>query len=172
MIITNQFVVLNNPKTGSTFVRKVLRAIYEKRASTGIFNWTRRLFGISEERFKELVLPNIKRQNKVSDQHGTYSQIPDEYKGRPVVSVVRNPFDRLMSSYEFRHWERNPPIKGNLIKEYFPHFPNLSFNEHITLMGHSQREIHTGIEMGVQTIQFIQMFFTDPDTALENIDDD
>lgn len=30
MIITDQFVVLNMPKTGSTFVRDVLRRVHEK----------------------------------------------------------------------------------------------------------------------------------------------
>lgn len=82
MLVTDSFVMLNYPKTGSSFARKVIKDLYARQPKS----WFRRRW------CKELILPNI-RTCGADDQHGCYSQIPPQYRNREVMSIVRNPFE-------------------------------------------------------------------------------
>jgi len=168
MIITESFVMLNYPKTGSSFARKVIKELYQR--------YPRRFF---KRRFiKELMLPNIREAgNAPPDQHGTYSQIPREYRDREIVTVVRNPFDRFLSGYEFRHWAHYPPLPMDVIRMHFPQFPKLTIEQYIAmnqmvigLNAFLDREPRARI--GEQTVQFIHLFFKNPRRVLAEISDE
>ena len=181
MLITNDFVMLNLPKTGSSFARAVIKEIYEHRQSSknGIIKALQHLVFKQPSYFTELILPNIKVTGleKPADQHGTFSQIPPKYLNREIVSIVRNPYTRFMSGYEFRAWERYPLIPESLRAEHFPQFPSLSVDDYVRLV--EFQVIHGRFagnipkaKVGDQTVQFIQMFFRNPCDVLANLTDE
>ena len=146
MLITDSFVMLNYPKTGSSFARKVIKDLYAREP--------RRWFG--GRYCKELILPNI-RTGGVADQHGTYSQIPRRFRNREIVSIVRNPYERFLSIYEFRYWAHNPRLPLDDVRERFPTFPHLSLDEYVDFNHFwSQKAFH--LPVGSQTAQFMQIF--------------
>lgn len=167
MIVTKHFVMLNFPKTGSSFARAVLKQIINKRAERD-----------NSEFVYDFTLPNlkIKGRERDQDQHGMFSQIPREFKKLPVISIVRNPFERLVSTYEFRHWAKWHSTPLGVIKDKFNEFPKLSFEDYIhftdleLIHGRMQRKNLDSI-IGNQTALFIQMFFKNPDSVLDSISD-
>jgi hypothetical protein len=168
MLVTEAFVMLNYPKTGSSFARKVVKEIYERHP--------RQFF---KRRFvKELMLPNIREAgNPPPDQHGMYSQIPVRYRDREVVTVVRNPYERFLSGYEFRAWANCPPLPVGVIRKSFARFPRLSIHEYIDFnqyaLGPSVfRGPKPRATIGEQTAQFIQLFFKNPQSILARITDE
>lgn len=175
MIITNDLVMLNFPKTGSTFAREVLKRLYTERNSK-----SRRLLeklGVCNQSVMDVMSPKIdeKESYNIKDQHGTLRQIPRLHRNKPIVSITRNPFSRYLSTYFFRWWEKYPPEKNHIIFERYPHFPNLSFSEyfemaHIYGSRNRLRNIVPKIELGLHTIQFIQFYFKDPESVLNKID--
>jgi hypothetical protein len=179
MIITDQFVVLNFPKTGSTFVRDVLRRIHHRRAG-GL--GARLLAAVGLRRrplFRELMLPNIrvKRNAHVRDQHGTYQQVPAGHKHKPLVSVLRHPCDHIVSEYEYREWVRTPPDDVDTIRAHFPRFPDLTFEDFVHLR--DRVRIPTRLEgrrppaaVGDLTVLFLQFFAKDPDALLASLTDE
>lgn len=169
MLITNDFVMLNYPKTGSSFARAAIMELLAQK----------RLKNKDSAFFVDLMLPNIKVTGveKPADQHGTFSQIPMAYRGLPVVSIIRNPYTRFVSTYEFRAWERWPLVPASILEEHFPGFPDLSFDDYIRLMDFQVIHGRMGgrapqANVGGQTIQFIQMFFKNPDVVLKQITDE
>ncbi len=181
MIITDEFVMLNYPKTGSSFARKVLKELHRQRIDNRTF--IRRVFdrlNITRRHFLlELMLPDVQGQgvDRKPGKHGTYTQIPMEYKDRTVVSIVRNPYSRFMSGYEFRWWAENPPIRNELITQHFPTFPDISLDDFVRLLELTVIHLRYGgkkpmANVGNLTIQFIKMFFKSPDDIIENLTDE
>ncbi len=163
MIITEDFIVINNPKTGSTFVRTVLKEIYNKRTENN--------------NIKEFIFPNIRMPNREPDQHGTVSQIPQIEISKPIVSVVRNPYTRFLSKYFYKWWVKYPPIRQDRLMDIFPNFPNLSIDEFAKLnqfvtqkrLKNICNNIKLKTHIGDQTIQFIQMFSYEPEKVLKKL---
>jgi hypothetical protein len=166
MLVTNKFVMLNFPKTGSSFARKVIKKAYANSKTE---------FSKSQMMCEELILPNIRNnisKNK-SDHHGTYCQIPPSYTDREIVSILRNPLDRFLSIYKYGAWKHSPPLPNDLVRKVFPNFPELTIDEFIEMQNESIKH-RLGfdikkIEIGIQSIQLIQMFFRNPDSTLKNI---
>ena len=177
MIITDKFVMLNFPKTGSTFARKVIKQIYEKKDlrlnsliyKTGLF--TPKIF--------ELLLPKIDEGNYtgIVDQHGKYRQIPKNHIQKPVLSIVRNPFSRYVSSFFFKWWQKVLPVDIKIIHQFYPNFPELSFNEFYKFSNqfNSINHLHgiiPKVNIGINSLYFIQFFSKNPDSFISTIDDD
>lgn len=178
MLITDQFILLNLPKTASTFARKVIKKAYRKR----IDNWPRKLmirlgFGLP---YRELMLPNIKvpfRSGK--DQHGIFDQIPDKYleSDRDIVSIIRNPFEAYISRFTYGSWKKFKPENMEVITDHFPEFPDLTFKRYIeynNFINRSYRlrenEINTDVTLGTLSVQYIQMFCRNYRKVLAEID--
>lgn len=181
MLVTESFILLNYPKTGSTFARTAIKEIYQRRVSER--SAARRILdrlGIMPRPFiRELMLPNIMISGvqRPADQHGTYSQIPPQYRDREIVTICRNPYSRFISTYEFGWWREHPPINSQLIVEHFPQFPDLSLDDYVRFselaMRHGRlKGKDTQARVGNQTVQFIQMFFRNPPSILDNITDE
>ena len=112
--------------------------------------------------------------NRPPDQHGTYSQI-SKIHDRTIFSVVRNPYDRILSAYEFRWWAKYPPVDNSVLNEHFSNFPKLTLDEYVKLQvlaAKTRIGTTSDYELGNQTGQFIQMFFKDPKFILSNITHD
>jgi len=179
MVITGEFVVINYPKTGSNFVRDALRKIYQNRQkSLGLYGKLNAKWNSRDGNFiRELELPNIYVKHGIKKSpHGAYSQIPERYRGRRLVSVVRNPYDRLLSIYDFRHWVRYPAVPREVRELEFPSFPDLNFEIFQKYLDTELRlswlpGIDMRSEIGIQTVQFIKLFFKEPIKILCSIDE-
>lgn len=134
--------MLNYPKTGSTFARKVITDLY----ASAPRRWFKRRYCL------DLLLPDIENPEE-RHQHGCYCQIPKRYRNREVVTIIRNPYDRFLSAFEFRHWAYHPPRPVELIRERFPTFPNLALDEYVDFF-----ELEYGSAVGPQAFQFIKLF--------------
>ena len=177
MIITKKFVVVNLPKTGSTFVRFAIKKIYGNRYKKSFFLKVAKRLNLLKAPYQELILPNIKFKKGVvnhSDQHGVYSQIPKEDKNKTIISVVRNPYDRLISSYEFAFWKGRPALEKDILKANLPNFPELSIDEYIDyliLVGENSFENKPqNLKIGHFSLQFIYFYFKDPNCVIQNLD--
>ena len=175
MIITDDFIMLNFPKTGSSFARKVIKQLYGEHNSH-IRKLMEKLC-LCSPRVRDFMLPKIdvKVNYKAKDQHGTLRQIPESHRGKRIVSITRNPLERYVSTYFFKWWQSFPPADIHTIREKYPHFPDLSFPEYYEmthLYGKQNRlqNIVPKIDLGLHTIQFIQFYFHDPEAVLTKID--
>ncbi len=178
MILTDKFVLLNMPKTGSTFARKCLAKIH------GYDTWYNQVLQrvpllqpISFE-MKELILPKIYSEyapyKKIKDQHAVYSQIPTKHRHKKVVSIIRNPFEKIISVYEFAFWKKHPVYNELEIKSFFPKYPDLSFEEFVDFYHHfwvkfliGEKEIP--IDIGPQTLLHIKFYGKDPGRIINEL---
>jgi hypothetical protein len=179
VIITDRFVVLNNPKTGSSFVRTVLKKLHGyPTADSSRYERLLHRVGLRGDRgFTELLLPNVNAlRNGTRSQHGTYAQIPSAHRAKKIVSVVRDPFARILSNYRFGWWQRFPTVDPDTVARHFPHFPDLSFSEFLRLGDlDAQRRLSDGcreVQIGRQTVRFIEMFFRDPPAIFRRLDEE
>lgn len=176
MIITKNFVLLNLPKTGSSFVRKIIKDIYDKRTSKNYFLKYGHKLKLIKPFYQEILLPHKhfkKGLVNYVDQHGIYSQIPKSFREKKIVSVVRNPYDRFLSLYGFKFWQYNSPLSKEFLMSNLPNYPDLSIDEFvdytILVSKHAYFENINDIKIGVMSIQFIKFFFKEPDSVLENL---
>ena len=179
MIITDTFVMINFPKTGSSFARLAINRIYEQRRKSPVS----RILALAGFNRKgsciELMLPQSEFSNHVNvprHQHGRREQVPREYSHLPVLSIARDPVDRNISNYEFRWWADHPIAHVDVIRQRFPGFPDLSFTEYLDYQNFNTQFRDTGIDIaddiGNQTVQFIQFFFNNPKEAFRMLNDD
>lgn len=174
MIVTNDFVLLNFPKTGSSFVRQAVKQVYSQPQSRVSSLLTR--LGIRQPELVELMMPKIDEEFDygIVDQHGTYRQIPQAHKNKLILSITRNPFTRYVSDYQFQWWKKYPPTKVEVLKADYPQFPDLSFEDYYQMMhrygrANRLRGIRPGIDIGLHTIRFIQFYFQEPESILAEI---
>lgn len=178
MIITDKFVMLNLPKTGSSFARHAIKKLYEKYDAFP-YNVLKKIKGIEIPELFELMFPILDTQNNIGfkTQHGTYQQIPHEFRNKKIITITRNPFDRYVSAYLFRWWVDHPYASVARIKDKWPHYPDLSFEEYyqmIHVFGRADRlkQIVPRMDLGISTIQFIQFYFYDPRSVLALMDEE
>lgn len=181
MLITDDFIMLNIPKTASTFARKVIKQVYRGENEGKVTKGFRKL-GLELSSVKEILLPDVRISyyNKV-DQHGIVDQIPKKYLNseREIISIIRNPFSAWVSRYTYESWKKHPNPDWKEIKEKrFPNYPNLTFHEYIEFTDFNKKysigdiNLRKGVELGGLSIQFIQMFCKNHKEALKNIDYD
>jgi hypothetical protein len=177
MIITDEFVMLAFPKTGSSFVRKSLKRLHKYNTLPN--RVLRRLHLPTNTSMTELILPVIdqKKPPYPYSRHVTYLQIPEEHRHKVVASCIRNPFERYVSVYQFGQWKKTFHNYSEQLTREFPQFPDLSFDEyyrmiHIFARDNRLDEISPKIDLGVYTIQFIQFHFKNPRRTLQEIDSD
>ncbi len=178
MIITDHFVLLNFPKTGSSFMRAAVKEAYRRRYGG---RWREILYRLRLRKrplFLERMLANAADPLyvRLKGPHGVWRQIPAAYGHLPVVSATRNPLDRYVSRYLFGWWKTHPLERVPLIIERYPHYPDLTFPEYLEMLhlfGVKRRldGIDTSMELGHHTVQFIQFYFRDPEAVFRRIDD-
>ncbi|MDW3193281.1 MAG: hypothetical protein R8G66_12995 [Cytophagales bacterium] len=168
MIITNDFVLLNNPKTGSTYCRKIIKQLYKDMP-----RWKVHLgLTLDEKYFLELKSPNLSFPDRPKNQHGRFSQIPKKYQNIKVVSVVRNPYDKLISAYEYKYHLKRRPSPEILEKARISDLEKISIDQFVLINSISiemQYPSLQGKEVGSQTIRFMEMFFKKPEEAISKI---
>jgi hypothetical protein len=130
MIITDRFVYIHMPKTGGTFVEAALQRLYSSQRQRGF-----RRLGLKARRevYIDTSLERDRRKLGVHDQHQTVREIPAAYRDRPIALTVRNPFDHLVSYYEFKWWKTHPgdTFDESRIRSRYAHYPEISFEEYV-----------------------------------------
>ena len=165
MILTDTFVMINVPRTGSTFIRTVLRHLHKPWSSRG---------------YCELSLPidrtwkaeRLKRRS----QHGRLGQIPLSHRHLPVVSVIRHPLDHAVSHYNHKDWWSAPPVDEAMLRSQFPTWPKLSFAEYLDFeheicLPDVLKDSQTPAEVGNLTVHFLRFFARDPNATLAELTD-
>jgi hypothetical protein len=121
-----------------------------------------------------LDLINLQRENEWN-QHGRVDQIPFEDRHKPILTTLRNPFDRYVSQYEFKWWKTHPHTffkDVDRLKQVYPHYPELSFGEFLE----ASTNFYLGLEsprfsledrLGRHTLQFIAYFYQQPEKVVE-----
>jgi hypothetical protein len=177
MLITDKFVILNFPKTGSSFVRETLKKVHNYNSLLN--RVLRYVWGKDRSGLVELMLPHID-QDRVYKQrgpHGVYRQIPRADRHKVVATVIRNPFSRYVSAYLYGFWQRKfANLFPEQIKQDYPNFPDLSFAEYMALvndLGAKNRlqGVQPQLELGVMSVQFVQFYFSEPRWILANMDE-
>ena len=171
MIICNEFVLLNIPKSGSTFARTVIKEIHKKRICSNFINKIGFELNLIKKGYEEHFASGLFTERK--NQHGGYSKIPPQHKDKEIVSIIRNPYDQVVSAYRFGWWKEHYSIDMPLLNERFPSFSNLSFEEFLKFKNLiyktlGRKVINNDIEIGYLTARFIQMFFRNPINVLKN----
>lgn len=178
MIITDSFVMINYPKTGSAFARKMLQQVHHGKNETILEKVSYRLGIKKRPLFLVHEEPNIREVTKrtgILDEHGVYIQIPKEHAHKKAISIKRNIYERYISLYEFRDWERAPWVdKEELLKKY-PNYPDITFEEFMELLFNNNPfqqlpEVNNKLMVGPATAQFILFFFKEPFKILNKID--
>ena len=175
MLITENFVVLNFPKTGSSFVRNVVKSLYQRRIDKRPLGKMLSALKIINPGYVELFPPNPAHAGN-KDQHAAYSQIPTQFKHRPIVSAIRSPYQRFESLYRYKWWAKYPGLDLQILRRNFPQFPDLSIDDFVLFRELTTRQlkmkygIPDDIVIGDQTIKFINMFFTNPQKVLSQLD--
>ena len=157
MVVTDNFIYIHIPKTGGTFVTHVLDKLHNgtiRRKLTRIF-------------FRKRYLNLLK--------HGTCSDIPLDYINLPVVSTIRNPYDRYVSQYEFKWWKMYPEdfAESHEWKKNCINFPDVTFEEFVLTANKvffQFPEICRQRNIGFHTEQFILYYFKNPYEILKKID--
>ncbi len=180
MLITHRFVLLNMPKTGSTFARTVVRDVVARTRERR----PRRLrlmqaFGLAGGPYcREVMLPPLLGQSvqRRRNQHGAWRQIPRRYRKLPVVAVIRDPLSWHRSRYAFGWWRRNHTLPLEVLRKEFPNFPNLDPEEFTRMnMLRIQRLVLGDREpapaVGPMTITLLTMFCRHPREVLARLDD-
>lgn len=183
MILTDKFVYVHMPKTGGTFVAKVLQQIHEARgdsirrvqadqldAQPTLRRWRESLKQRVRGRGTFLYVMH-KQASGEYNQHGICANIPAGHQHKPVLGTVRSPYDRYVSQYEFRWWALHPEREGrdmdSLLRAY-PHFPELSFDEFVAMsnrfFNHRRvQNVPDDVQPGRHTAQIAGYYFRDPD---------
>lgn len=170
MIITDQFVFLHLPKTGGTFVNEAILTahgidVVKARRWNSSYRWRARLTGslIDSPRYGPLAHSGTK--------HDFRKDVPEKHRGKTVLATIRNPFDRLVSAYEFRWWTREDKVASfrarfDLDGE-FPTFPDLDIHDYLRLQ---QRSLAYST-LGPATCMLVETLAADPPAVLQALDD-
>lgn len=178
MILTDRFVVLNFPRTGSTFVRAVLHRIYGRRLDARTL---RDRLPWRASRLSELSLP-IDRTWKAErlgrhSQHGRWGQIPESHRHLPVVSVMRHPLDHSVSHFLHHDWWRAPPADELVLRRRFSEWPRLTFAEYLDFeqefaLPDVLKGVRPAAHIGCLTAHFLRFYSRDPEQALSRLTDE
>jgi hypothetical protein len=174
MIITDKFVMLAFPKTGTTYTTTVLRRIHARRSWRGWLwpvAWQKKDFPRPCYREHRVLRPAAPPYHKARmSRHGTWRDIPEEDRGKPVVSICRDPFTRYTSAYLFqtrmrKHLRTFTDL--DVLCATYPGYPDISFRDYYDLLHRFEvpavlGDVKPAMPLGSQSVTFIRFYFRDP----------
>lgn len=80
------------------------------------------------------------------------------------MSVVRNPYSRLLSKYRFKFWVKQPHLAiDSELREKFPGFPELSLEQYLDFSDYLVKQKldswRIQPELGQQSLVFLRMYY-------------
>lgn len=166
MILTEKLVFLHMGKTGGTFVTKALERMYHPWLVALLRRYN--LFFLGNLRYYKLYRSPIRicRNGEVRvlrSQHDFMEGIPPAFRGKPVLSCVRNPYDRYVSLYRFGWWKKEPSRSVREIKKKHPNYPDFTFREFLDFfrdeIEFEKRKLGYRTRYGIYTYKFVQMYY-------------
>lgn len=169
MILTNDFVLINYPKTGSTFIRECIKALYRKQS------FLNNLFYKSEV-FEELMLPKLygNFSSGYKDQHGVVRQIPKAHENKPIITVVRNPIERVVSSFHYGWWKKYPMYELSKLEATYPSYPDLDLLTFAKMLNNAELTPENLLpqfadQFGYNTRLFLIFYSDDPEASAQKL---
>jgi hypothetical protein len=166
VILTESFVYLHIPKTGGTFVEAALGQVLKPRCRT----------------YTDTSETEHRGRYGVPDQHERLCDVPAEFRDRPLLVSVRNPYDHHVSLYEFGWWRHHPrdTFDPDKVRTAYPRFPDLTFREYVHAVndwglnepsyaprgGYGQL---AALNVGPLTFDFIRFLARDPEQVLSEL---
>ncbi len=154
MLITPDFVFIHMPKTGGTFVARMLQLAYGTRAV------------------------------EYGRKHATCEEIPASEHGKPVLSVIRSPWDRYVSQYHYGWWKSHPEAycdPAPILRDH-PDYPQIGFDAFVRIANTHFVNVHRGEATGFANVrlppehtpgwhteQFVRFFCRSPREAFAAI---
>jgi hypothetical protein len=154
MLVTPDFVFVHMPKTGGSFVVRMLRSIYGAAAV------------------------------ETGRKHATCEEIPVSERGKPIVSVARSPWDRYISQYHYGWWKTHPQeyCDPAPILAAHPSYPDVDFRSFVSIANRYFVNAHRGTSsgfdnaryagedaLGWHTEQFVRFYCNNPREAFASI---
>jgi Sulfotransferase family len=139
MIGADKFVFVHLPKTGGTFVTETLISMEKLLGS----KW-------------------------IEKKHANCRAIPAFFRDKIILSIIRNPYDRYVSQYEFGWWKREQflPYYREVpdFNEKYPDFPELEFSDFVRLYNEAfctgtNRDLGSENGLGYHTERFVNFYF-------------
>ena len=172
MILTNDFVFIHFPKNGGSFVTECLNHIYDgrqdKHGDKKLSDYFYYFIDPEKTNYSTKYMSKALEYTgeRIRTQHQGCDEIPEKHRSKPVVSVMRNPFDRYVSLYKFGWWKRNPLLGKDELMNAFPNFPDLSFSQYLDLVLNHRLEItkkknNISLDIGVYSLHYIKLFCKD-----------
>lgn len=182
MIITNDFVFIHFPKNAGSFVTDCLTRIYDKRVEKSGQKKVTDNFYYLFDREKTNYSKLYKSENleytgeKRVSKHQGCDEIPEKHKNKPIISTIRNPFDRYVSLYHYGWWQKHPIIDEETLYSDFPNFPDLTFKEFLDLSFNYNIELikkknNIELDIGAYSLYYIKLFCKNYMDVLSSIDD-
>jgi len=168
MIITKDFVFIHTPKTGGTFIESIIQRVYQRTGMIGLFaSGIIPIYYSKRRYYKHYIFDHyVYGTIETLGQHGTCEFIPPIFKNKKKLSVIRSPFDKWVSLYHYRWWDRHPLIESEVIRKRFPHYPELSFKDYYLLENENFMRFQLGdsyrSDIGALSWQFIRFYFKNP----------
>lgn len=183
MILTRDFVMLNFPKTGTTFTRKVTGKMYDCMYSNySLIKKIRFNYYFQKPYYKEHLVYPLQYDFSNKSPHGVYYQIPSyiDTNNTPVFSIIRNPYTRLLSVYKFGWLTQKVKNIPQDFTASYPNYPHLSLDEFIEfyeLVFNTYRKKKYRVDLkklnvGPQTIRFLDFFAKDPSHLFSKLSKD
>ncbi|MCG8364280.1 MAG: sulfotransferase family protein [Pseudanabaenales cyanobacterium] len=175
MILTDNFVYIHQPKTGGTFVTKMICRLYKNR---GYKTRLRRLLGAMVGDTGGGMLDT----SKYGDKHSGCLKIPAPFKRKAICSTIRNPYDYYVSEYKFSWWKQYPEkvfYDANLVKQKYSDLNQVTFADYLDLINQSHRyqaintpHLEAESSIGWLSRRFLHLFARKPlETLLKTIDE-
>lgn len=123
MLITSDFIFVHIPKTGGTFINKVVRDIYKPKRFGRAYNILNKLNvgRYCEHHTSSEPYPNL--EGYPYGQHIGLRHIPETIK--PVFHVKRAPEEYYRSLYFYGHYKKVPHLEQDVLNKEFPSFPDI-----------------------------------------------
>lgn len=169
MVLTNDFVFIHFPKNAGSFVTECLQKIYDGRSEkTAEKKWTDYITYFTHRENTQYANKYISESlgyngEKIKSQHQGCDEIPSPHRSKPILSTIRNPFDRYVSQYKFGWWKKHPVLPTEKRNKFFPNFPDLDFDQYLDLLlnyrlKNTIQKNNINANMGIYSLQYIQLF--------------
>ena len=180
MIVTDKHVLLCMPKTGTSFIKEVLKRIEINRKPGPAILYRGLIYlNLLKSPLTEVFTISEKGRElgRTPNRHGGVNDIPKEFSDRELAMTIRSPLTLIVSRFYYQGWRRFNDDIIDKAQEDFPTFPDLTFEEYLefNFMVPYWRNPELDpklVHIGPQSIRLIKMLSISPDKLMANLTDE
>jgi hypothetical protein len=183
MLLGPRFAYVHEPKTGGTFVTRILARLHggltdvpasRLHAPALRLGFPSIAFYPERARARRRHADGPRKYGTIYDwnHHGTCSEIPAAYRSRTIVATVRNPLETYVSEYLFGWWKRPEYVRDyeRTVADFrrrYRDFPEVSFRQYLELLHAgctlpATRNLDDPSGVGYLTERFVRFYFRLP----------